>query len=107
MNIYLTLTLLAYQPQTWVILGIAFLLLEMTDGSKIFFLPLGVSAQIIALIVYLVNESILPHSLIPAAWYWLIVYWICIAILATLLLVQLRKYKKANAPEEPDDINNY
>ena len=107
MNIYLTLTLLAQQPQTWVILGIALLLLEMTDGSKIFFLPLGVSAQIIALIVYLVNESILPHSFIPAAWYWLIVYWICIAILATLLLVQLRKYKKANAPEEPDDINNY
>ena len=107
MDIYLQLTYWIFQPQVWVILGIIFIVLEITDGSAIFFLPMGISAEMIALLVYSVNESILPHTLIPAAWYWLLVYWIFFAVLVTLSIIQFRNYKGKKAGSESNDVNNY
>ena len=107
MDIYLQLTYWAFQPQIWVIVGIAFILLEITDGSAIFFLPLGISAQLMALVIYLVNASIVPHTLIPAAWYWLLVYWMFFAILVTFVMIKTRKYKRTKAVKSIDDLNDY
>ena len=107
MDVYLQLTYWAFQPQVWVIIGIAFILLEITDGSAIFFLPLGISAELMALLIYLVNSSIVPHTVIPAAWYWLLVYWISFAILVTFLMIKIRKYKRTKAAGGGNDINNY
>ena len=107
MDVYLQLTYWAFQPQVWVIVGIVFLLLEIIDGSAIFFLPLGISAQLMASLIYLVNASIVPHTLIPASWYWLLVYWISFAVLVTLLIIKIRKYKRTKALGGGDDVNNY
>ena len=107
MDIYLNLTYWIFQPQVWVILGIIFILLEITDGSAIFVLPMGISAEIIALLVYSVNESIVPYSLIPAAWYWLLVYWISFAVLATLSIIKFRNYKAKKAGSGSGDVNDY
>lgn len=96
-----------FQLQVWVILGIIFILLEITDGSAIFFLPMGISAEIIALLVYAVNASIVPYSLIPAAWYWLLVYWIFFAVLVTISILKFRKYKAKKAGSGSDDVNDY
>ncbi|MDA8882637.1 hypothetical protein N9I90_08040 [Alphaproteobacteria bacterium] len=107
MDIYFQLIYWAFQPQVWIIIGIAFILLEIADGSLIFFLPMGMSAQIVALIIYLVNSRILPYEAIPDAWYWLLVYWMVIAVFVTFLLSQIRKYKKINSSGGTDDLNDY
>ena len=41
MDMYLQMSIWTFQPQIWVIVGLVFILLEMTDGSAIFFLPMG------------------------------------------------------------------
>jgi membrane-bound ClpP family serine protease len=107
MDFYLQLTYWAFQPQVWVIIGIAFILLEITDGSAIFFLPLGISAELMAILIYLVNTSIVPHTLIPAAWYWLLVYWICFAVFVTFIMIKVRKHKGTKAAAGGDDVNDY
>ncbi len=107
MDIYLRIAVWAFQPQIWVIIGLAFILLEMTDGSAIFFLPMGIGAEIMALWIYLFNASILPEGWLSSDWYWLLVYWIFISVLIALVMSKTRKYRRSKNSPADKDINNY
>jgi|TARA_B110000305_G_scaffold28294_1_gene26422 membrane protein implicated in regulation of membrane protease activity len=107
MDMYLQMSIWTFQPQIWVIVGLVFILLEMTDGSAIFFLPMGLSAQIVALWIYLFNESVIPLGWLPSSWYWLLVYWMILSVLTALLLSRAKKYRRSEDPLSDEDINNY
>ena len=57
------------QFEIWIIIGIIFILLELTDGSAIFFLPLGIGSLILSLYIYLCNIELVSESLILETWY--------------------------------------
>ena len=102
MDIHLQLTYWLFLPQTWVILALIFLALEVTDGSAIFFLPLCLGALAISGLLFAVEKEFLSHSFIPNTWYWLLSLWIGLAVISSLSLAQRRKIRDAR-----QDINDY
>ena len=97
----------AYQPQIWLICGLLFLLFELTDGSTIFFLPLGIGAGVMSVWVYLVNQSIIPSMLLSPKWYFTILLWAVISLVISLALTRRRRAKKRASANKQDDINEY
>ena len=97
----------AYQPQVWVIVGLILVVLEVTDGSAIFFLPMGIGAELMALWIFTFNEGVLPEKWMPTNWYWLLAIWIVISLLATVTLARYKKFKASRDENSIDDINNY
>ena len=57
------------QFEIWIIIGIIFILLELTDGSTIFFLPLGIGSLILSFYIYLSNIGIINQNIIIDTWY--------------------------------------
>lgn len=101
MDLYYHLTYWLYLPHTWIILSLIFIGLEITDGSAIFFLPMGISAASIAALIFLVDNSILPLSFLPTTWYWLLALWAGLAVAASMALAIRNKGVKGS------DVNNY
>lgn len=101
MDLYYQLTYWLFLPQVWVIVSLFFIGLEVTDGSAIFFLPMGISAALIASLIFLVDNSVLPLHFLPTTWYWLLACWAVVSVMSSLGLATVRKQKKE------DDINNY
>ncbi len=103
MDIYLQMTIWLLKPQVWIIIGLAFIILEVMDNSTIFFLPMGIGAEIIALWIYLFNAKTLPLS----GWYWILSYWIIISVLIAFIMSKMKKHKKSKNALRDEDINNY
>ena len=101
MDLYYQLTYWLFLPQVWVIMSLIFIGLEVTDGSTIFFLPMGISAALIASLIFLVDNSVLPLHFLPTTWYWLLACWAVVSVMSSLGLATVRKQKKEG------DINNY
>jgi membrane protein implicated in regulation of membrane protease activity len=101
MDLYYQLTYWLFLPQVWVIIGLIFVGLEVTDGSAIFFLPMGISAALMATLIFLVDNSIVPLNYLPTTWYWLLACWAIVSVMSSLALSTRRKQKK------DDDINSY
>jgi len=101
MDLYYQLTYWLFLPQVWVIMSLIFIGLEVTDGSAIFFLPMGISAALIASLIFLVDNSVLPLHFLPTTWYWLLACWAVVSVMSSLGLATVRKQKKEG------DINNY
>ena len=89
--------------QVWIITGIIFVLLELTDGSAIFFLPLGIGSFFESLYLYFVDIQIISPSLIIDKWYFLIVMWAVLSLIVSLLI---SNFWKRNT-EDDEDINQY
>ena len=89
--------------QAWIIVGIAFLILELFDGSAIFFLPLGLSSFVTSSYVFDLKNMFLPSILFFDQWYEILLLWALLGLLISLLLV--RFWKKASTTD--DDLNNY
>lgn len=83
----------------WLIIGLLLCILELSAGNLIFFLPMGVSALVIGLILKL-QESDYIITLI-SDWVFSATYW---AILALILSIVLNKVIQA---KETDDVNRY
>lgn len=89
--------------QVWIIAGIIFVLLELTDGSAIFFLPLGIGSFFESLYLYIVDIKIISPFLIIDKWYFLIVMWAVLSLIVSLLI---SNFWKRNI-EDDEDINQY
>ena len=91
------------QFEIWIIIGIIFILLELTDGSAIFFLPLGIGSLILSLYIYLCNIELISEGLILQTWYIALVVWAILSLITSILISLARKkYSK-----EKPDINDY
>jgi membrane protein implicated in regulation of membrane protease activity len=96
------LTYWLFLSQIWLIFGLVLILLELTDGSAIFYLPMGLGAFVISVTIYAVNNDYLPAGVLPTAWYWLLAMWISIAVIISVTMSAIKKRKSADP-----DINEY
>ena len=101
-----TFTYWLFMPQTWILIGLAFVLLELTDGSRIFFLPFGIAGLAVAALSALVINNILGPAFLPTKWYWMLVLWVVLAFIISALMVTAKRLRPA-APEDKGDINQY
>ena len=90
--------------QAWIIVGIAFLILELLDGSAIFFLPLGLSSFVTSSYVFALKNMFLPSILFFDKWYEILLLWALLGLLISFLLV---KFWKKGSSITDDDVNNY
>ena len=91
------------QFEIWIIIGIIFILLELTDGSTIFFLPLGIGSLILSFYIYLSNIGIINQNIIIDTWYIALVIWAILSLISSLFMVLIRKRYSNENP----DINDY
>ena len=108
MGIYSVISFWMYVPLVWVIIAIIAVLLELTDGSRVFFLPIGLAALVVAAHLQLVFTNIVSSSLLPEAWYWLAMEWMIVAAAISVLLVVFRtQMTPGDAASDDEDINRY
>jgi len=89
-----------YTANAWLIIGLILAIIELTNGTLIFFLPMGVSGLSVGLILKAQeNEKI---SIFLNDWAATTVFW---AILALVLSLLLNTLVKRNTKIK--DINNY
>ncbi len=91
------------QFEIWIIIGIIFVLLELTDGSTIFFLPLGIGSLILSFYIYLSDIGIINKNIIIDTWYIALVIWAILSLISSLFMALLRKRYSNENP----DINDY
>ena len=91
------------QFEIWIIIGIIFIILELTDGSAIFFLPLGIGSLILSFYMYLCNVGIIHQYIIIDTWYLALVIWAILSLITSLIISLLRKKYLNHNP----DINDY
>ena len=87
---------LLFSYQIWLIIGVIFLLLELTDGSLILCLPLGVGGFIISIFLLIFNNVLIDE------WYMLVLIW---AISSSFISYFLSRFWKKGFKNK--DINNY
>ena len=99
------ITFLFFLPQTWIILGILLIIADIFLGYDFFVLPVGVSALIISLILYLQTCSFeeMGDFILFNTWHD-VAYWFSglsvVSIILMRLLFKLRKKDRI-------DINEY
>ena len=102
----------AFHPETWLILGILLILVDLLFGLNYFLLPLGVGAFFTAILVVVTNSMISDRMLMDEGWLerllifedWKdLLYWFAgFSLLCTLLMRIF--FKKAH---DETDINDY
>ena len=102
----------AFQPETWLIIGILLILIDLLFGLNYFLLPLGIVAFLTALMVALSNSLLSEEVLMGRRWYesmlifenWKdLLYWFAgFSLLCTVIMRVF--FKKAH---EQFDINEY
>lgn len=92
-----------YFSQAWIAIGLVMIILEIFEGSRIFFLPWGMSALLIGIGLYLIESGILFAWLLPNQWYVIVAFWSLMSIAMTVLLNSLRRRAEKNTV----DINDY
>jgi len=107
MGVYFELAYWLYLPQLWVIAGLMFILLELTDGSAVFFLPMGLASLLLAALLKLQEQDALPYAVIPQAWYWLLAFWIGLALVCFVAISRLRPFFFKRQDDNGEDINQY
>ena len=95
-------TYLALIFQFWIILGVIFLVLELFDGSTIFFFPLSLSSFLVSGYIFISEKISISSSSILDTWYELVFLWAFLGVLISLILVKF--WKKSS---DDDDINKY
>ena len=74
--------------QAWIIVGIAFLVFEILDGSGIFFLPLGLSSFVTSSYVFALKNMFLPSIIFFDKWYEILLLWALLGLLIYFLSYQ-------------------
>lgn len=94
------LEVLLYTGNIWLIIGLALAILELTNGTLIFFLPMGVSGLITGLFLKLQENNVLPVFL--DNWALTLTFWAILSLILSLLLnfIVLKK-------DTSKDINQY
>lgn len=91
-----------YNPELWLILAFAFVILEMTlDGSMLFLLPLGIGCAFTAAGVASCGLTTDSVCVIYSRWHYVIGMTSISSILAAILLRKAVKHPKDS------DINDY
>ncbi len=90
-----------FSGNAWLIIGLVLCILELSNGSLIFFLPMGISGLLVGLLLKLQESGNL--SVLISDWTWVATVWALLALALSLLLNRLMKRKK----DDTADINQY
>ena len=93
-----------YNPTLWCILGIVLILFELTDGSKIFFLPFGLGSVANSGLIFFQNNGFFNQTILLKYWHSPL---ISLAIFATFFAITLRIFSKSSENDKKTDINQY
>ena len=94
------LDILLYSGNVWLIIGLLLAILELTNGTLIFFLPTGASGLLTGLVLKMQESSSLPILL--DSWSGALTFWAILSFILSLALNFIVKRK-----ETSDDINDY
>jgi membrane protein implicated in regulation of membrane protease activity len=94
------LEVLLYTGNIWLIIGLALAILELTTGTLIFFLPMGVSGIITGLFLKLQENDVL--SVLLDNWAQTLTFWAVLSLILSQLLNFIVLKKDASK-----DINQY
>ena len=91
---------LLYSGNIWLVIGLILAILELTNGTLIFFLPMGLSGLLTGLVLKLQESEIL--SIFLSDWAYSLTFWALLSLLLSLILnfVVLKK-------DNSKDINQY
>jgi|TARA_B110000495_G_C22530213_1_gene322551 membrane-bound ClpP family serine protease len=89
-----------FNGNTWLIIGLILIFIELFEGSLVVFLPTGISALIVGIILKLQEGDFIPSIL--SDWLWTSVLWAFLAVGISVLMRNIFKTKNID-----DDINNY
>lgn len=90
----------------WAIFGIILLIIEITmDGSKVFFLPMGLGAMTTSLILYLQDNGVTPAALsFLTSWNRVLVVFVVTALIYAIIMRMVFRHERVdNTP----DVNDY
>ena len=91
---------LLFSGNIWLIIGLVLAIIELTSGTLIFFLPMGVSGLITGTLLKLQeSESI---SVLINDWTAALIFWAFLSLLLSLMLNLLVKKK-----DSVKDVNDY
>ena len=91
---------LLYSGNVWLIIGLVLAIIELSNGTLIVFLPMGISGLIIGLILKVQENGSL--SIILDSWSSTLVIWGLVSLVLSLLLNFIVKKK-----ENTKDVNDY
>ena len=94
------LDILLYSGNVWLIIGLLLAILELTNGTLIFFLPTGASGLLTGLVLKMQESGSLPILL--DCWSGDLTFWAILSFILSLGLNFIVKRK-----ETSDDINDY
>ena len=94
------LDILLYSGNVWLIIGLLLAILELTNGTLIFFLPTGASGLLTGLVLKMQESGSLPILL--ESWSGALTLWAILSFILSLALNFIVKRK-----ETSDDINDY
>jgi len=94
------LDILLYSGNIWLMIGLLLAILELTNGTLIFFLPTGVSGLLTGLILKLQESGSLP--ILVDSWSAALTLWAILSLILSLALNFIVKRK-----ETSEDINDY
>ena len=93
-----------YNPTLWGILGLILILLELTDGSKIFFLPFGLASIANGALIYFQNSGSFNELVILKYWHSPL---ISVSLFAVIFAILLRLFSSQQKKDDTSDINKY
>ena len=94
------LDILLYSGNIWLMIGLLLAILELTNGTLIFFLPTGVSGLLTGLILKLQESGSLP--ILVESWSGALTIWAILSLILSLALNFIVRRK-----ETSEDINDY
>ena len=101
MDIYLSFSYWIFQPYVWIILGLGIIIIDIFLGFIL--LPFGISALLIAILIFSDQNSILGDFVFFETWRDILLYY---ALLSLIALGALRLFAKKGKKEKAD-INDY
>ena len=89
-----------FSGNIWLIIGLALAIIELTSGTLIFFLPMGLSGLLTGMLLKLQENESVSHLI--SDWTSALIFWAVLSLILSLMLNLLVKKK-----DTVKDVNDY
>jgi membrane protein implicated in regulation of membrane protease activity len=89
-----------FSGNIWLIIGLALAIIELTSGTLIFFLPMGLSGLLTGMLLKLQESESISHLI--SGWTSALIFWAVLSLILSLMLNFLVKKK-----DTVKDVNDY
>ena len=89
-----------FSGNIWLIIGLVLAIIELTSGTLIFFLPMGLSGLLTGMLLKLQESESISHLL--SDWTSALIFWAVLSLILSLMLNLIVKKK-----DTVKDVNDY